>query len=164
MLGTDIRHTWKSDEVIPADFADADIREIEQVRTLVSRTQPDWAVLSAAYTDVDGSESNPDLAFAVNARGSENVARVAKEAGARLIYVSTDYVFDGRSTRPYESYDPIHPLNVYGASKAAGEQAVQSHASNWCITRSSWLFGAGGLSFPEKILNASETGAELAVV
>ena len=78
MLGTDLRHSWKSDEVIPAEFADADIQEIEQVRTLVSRTQPDWVVLSPTYTDVDGSESNPNLAFAVNARGSEDLVRVAK--------------------------------------------------------------------------------------
>jgi len=164
MLGTDMLQDWKSDEVIPADSMEADIRDFEQVRALVSTVRPDWIVLTAAYTDVDGSEKKPDLAFAVNATGAENVARVTAENGARLFYVSTDYVFDGASTRPYEPNDPIHPLNVYGASKAAGEKAVQNHARDWCIARTSWLFGASGASFPEKILNASETRPELSVV
>jgi dTDP-4-dehydrorhamnose reductase len=164
MLGTDMLQGWKSDDVIPAGSADADIRDIEQVRALVSKVRPKWVVLTAAYTDVDGSEKNQDLAFAVNATGTENVARVASENGARLFYVSTDYVFDGDSARPYEPTDPIHPLNVYGASKAAGEKAVQSHARDWCIARTSWLFGASGTSFPEKILKASETRPELSVV
>jgi dTDP-4-dehydrorhamnose reductase len=164
MLGTDMLQEWKSDEVIPADSAEADVRDIEQVRALVSKLRPDWIVLTAAYTDVDGSEKNPDLAFAVNGMGAENVAHVASENGARLFYISTDYVFDGRSAHPYEPTDPIHPLNVYGASKAAGEQAVQNHAEKWCIARTSWLFGASGSSFPEKILRASESRSELTVV
>lgn len=164
MLGTDILQDWKFDEVIPADSAEADIRDLHQVKTLVCKARPDWIILTAAYTDVDGSEKDPDLAFAVNAAGAENVARVASENTARLFYVSTDYVFDGTATRPYEPNHPVHPLNVYGASKAAGEQAVQSHSREWCIARTSWLFGASGPSFPEKILKASETRPELSVV
>jgi len=164
MLGTDILQDWKSDEVVPADSAEADIRDLQQVRALVSKVRPNWIVLTAAYTDVDGSEKNPDLAFAVNGKGTENVARASSEFGARLFYISTDYVFDGTSTRPYETDDLTHPLNVYGSSKAAGEQAVQSFAREWCIGRTSWLFGASGPSFPEKILRASESRPELAVV
>jgi dTDP-4-dehydrorhamnose reductase len=164
MLGTDMLQDWRSDEVIAADSKEADIRDLEQVRALVSKARPNWIVLTAAYTDVDGSEKNPDLAFAVNGTGTENVARVASEFSSRLFYVSTDYVFDGSSTRPYETDDPIHPLNVYGASKAAGEKAVESFAREWCIGRTSWLFGASGPSFPEKILRAAETRPELAVV
>jgi len=164
LLGTDIMQDWKPDEVIPADSRDADICEFQQVKTLVSDVRPDWIVLTAAYTDVDGSEKNPDRTFAVNGTGTENVARLASESGARLFYVSTDYVFDGGSTRPYEPSDPIHPLNVYGASKAAGEKAVQNHAPEWCIARTSWLFGASRASFPEKILKASEERPELSVV
>jgi len=164
MLGTDMLQDWKSSEVIPADSAEADIRDIAQVRALVSNVRPDWIVLTAAYTDVDGSEKNSDLAFAVNSTGTENVARVASEMGTRLFYVSTDYVFDGAAKRPYEPTDPIHPLNVYGASKAAGEQAVQNYSWDWCIGRTSWLFGASGASFPQKILKASETQPELFVV
>ena len=164
MLGSDILRDWKSDEVIPANSADADIRDRQQVSALISKVRPDWIVLTAAYTSVDGSESNPDLAFAVNATGAGNVARAASEHRARLFYVSTDYVFDGSSNRPYEASDPIRPLNVYGASKAAGEWAVQNYSKDWCIARTSWLFGASRVSFPEKILKASETQAELSVV
>jgi dTDP-4-dehydrorhamnose reductase len=164
MLGTDILQVWKSDEVIPADLAEADIRNADEVRSLVTGVRPDWIVLTAAYTDVDGCEENSDLAFSVNATGAENVARAATEFGARLFYVSTDYVFDGGSAAPYEPTDAACPLNVYGASKAAGEQAVQRLAREWCIGRTSWLFGAHGTSFPEKILKASESRNELQVV
>src|SRR3974390_1396374 len=164
MLGPDSVRDWKSDDVIAADSAEADIRDLQQVRTLVANANPEWIVLAAAYTDVDGSEKNRDLAYAVNATGAENVARAAAEYGARLFFISTDYVFDGNSTRPYEPDDPIHPLNVYGASKAAGEAAVREFANQWCIGRTSWLFGAYGPSFPEKILRASETRPELTVV
>jgi dTDP-4-dehydrorhamnose reductase len=164
MLGTDMFRVWQGHDVIPADSAEADIRDLDQVRALVSGVRPQWIVLTAAYTDVDGSEKNRDLAFAVNAAGAENVALTASEAGATLFYVSTDYIFDGNATRPYEPNDPVHPLNVYGESKAAGEAAVRKYAQHWCIGRTSWLFGAYGNSFPEKILRASETRPELAVV
>lgn len=157
------RH-WKSVEVIPADSSEADVRDLAQVRSLVSNTHADWVVLTAAYTDVDGSEKNAEQAFAVNATGAESVARAAAETGSRLFFVSTDYVFDGNSGRPYEPQDAVHPLSVYGASKAAGEAAVQKYAREWCIARTSWLFGAFGTSFPEKILRASETRPELTVV
>ena len=164
MLGTDIVQEWTSDELIPTDFEDADIRSLDQVQSLVSKTRPDWIVLTAAYTDVDGSEKDTELAFAVNAVGAENVARVSTEFGARLFYVSTDYVFDGTSSRPYEPNDPLNPLNTYGASKARGESSVQKYAKEWCIGRTSWLFGARGSSFPEKILRASQTRRKLTVV
>lgn len=164
MLGTDITQDWPSDELVPVDSEAADIRNIDQVRKLIASVRPNWILLTAAYTDVDGSESNKEQAFAVNAQGTENVARVASEFGASLFYVSTDYVFDGTSSRPYETSDPVHPLNVYGASKAAGEVAVQKFAHHWCIGRTSWLFGAFGSSFPEKILRASESQPELTVV
>jgi len=164
MLGRDMLRVWTSQDIIPADIEEVDIRDLSQVRALVSSSRPDWIVLTAAYTDVDGSEKNHDLVFAVNASGPENVARAANEAGSRLYYVSTDYVFDGRATRPYEPNDPLGPLNVYGASKAAGEAAVQKYAHEWCIGRTSWLFGACGPSFPEKILRAAETRPELTIV
>lgn len=165
MLGTDVLSAWNSlHEVFPADSEEADIRDLARVRTLVSGVRPDWIVLTAAYTDVDASEEHSDLAFAVNGKGAENVARAASEFGARLFYVSTDYVFDGTANRPYEPDDPVRPLNVYGASKAAGEAAVRTWARDWCVGRTSWLFGAHGSSFPEKILRASEARAELSVV
>jgi len=164
MLGTDLLKEWQSDDLIPADSAEADIRNFAEVQKLVSGVRPDWIVLSAAYTDVDGCERNPELAFAVNGTGVENVARAAQAIAARIFLVSTDYVFDGVSSRPYENDDPIAPLNVYGASKAAGEAALRNSTAAWCIGRTSWLFGVNGPSFPQRILQAAETRPELSVV
>src|ERR1700732_1060810 len=164
MLGKDIVQEWKDDELRPATSRDADIRNYEQVERLITATRPEWIVLTAAYTDVDGSERDPEAAFAVNGKGTENVASVAQKYGAKVLYISTDYVFDGKGTRPYEPADPIAPINVYGESKARGEQAIQAGLRDWCIVRTYWLFGASGSSFPEKILRAAETRPELSVV
>jgi len=164
MLGTDLLSEWQSDELIPAGSAEADLRNFDQVEKLVSKVRPEWIVLSAAYTDVDGCERNPELAFAVNASGVENVARAAQSVAARVFFVSSDYVFDGRGNRPYEIDHPVAPINVYGAAKAAGEAALRQHHSAWCIARTSWLFGIHGPSFPEKILSAARTRAQLSVV
>lgn len=164
MLGKDVLQEWTGDELIPATSRDADIRNSPQVEKLIAETRPDWILLTAAYTDVDGSERDPDGAFAVNQKGTENVARSARKYGANLMYISTDYVFDGLGTRPYEPSDAIAPMGVYGASKAAGEKAIQEHLQHWCIVRTSWLFGASGQCFPEKILRAAETRPELSVV
>jgi len=168
MLGSDLLDEWYSkspnDEVIPAGSAEADVRDAAQVEGLVQNARPDWVIVCAAYTDVDGCERNRELAFAVNATGVENVARVAEKIAARVFLVSTDYVFDGQGARPYETSDAVAPINVYGASKAAGEEALRKNCSAWCIGRTSWLFGMHGPSFPEKILKAAETRSELSVV
>lgn len=164
LLGSDLVKGWPGDNIIPATSRDADIRDLAQVRKLVIQARPDWIILAAGYTDVDGSERNPELAFAVNRDGARNVSVVAREQTAKLCYLSTDYVFDGAATRPYEPEDPVHPLNVYGASKAAGEEAVKEHAGQWLIARTSWLFGASRSSFPEKILRAAASQPELRVV
>jgi len=164
MLGTDLAKEWQSDDLVRAGSAEADIRNFAEVQKLVSGVRPDWIVLSAAYTDVDGCERNPELAFAINGRGVENVARAAQAIAARIFLVSTDYVFDGVSSRPYEIDDPIAPLNVYGASKAAGEAALRNSTRRVVHGRTSWLFGVHGMSFPQKILQAAETRPELSVV
>ena|ERR1700722_6440351 len=164
LLGSDLVEDWTGDVLIPANLLDADIREPEQVRRLVARERPDWIILAAGYTDVDGSEHDPDLAFAVNHDGVRNVSIVAREFGAKLCYLSTDYIFDGAANRPYEPEDPAHPLNVYGASKAAGEKAVQEQAGHSLIARTSWLFGASKACFPEKILLSADSLPELKVV
>jgi dTDP-4-dehydrorhamnose reductase len=164
MLGTDIVRQWKDDELIPATSRDADIRNRDEVERLIAATHPEWIVLTAAYTDVDGSERDPDAAFAVNAQGTGNVADMAVKYGSKVLYISTDYVFNGAAHRPYEPADPVAPINIYGESKARGEKAIQERVLHWCIVRTSWLFGASGSSFPEKILRASETRPELSVV
>jgi len=164
MLGGDILREWRDDELIAADQAEADICHLEEVRPLVSKHQPDWILLTAAFTDVDGSECTPEVAYAVNETGTANVAKAAEEVGAGVFFLSTDYVFDGTSPRPYEPDDPVSPIGVYGDSKAKGESAVRRHSSRWCIARTSWLFGARGRSFPEKILQAATSRPELKVV
>jgi dTDP-4-dehydrorhamnose reductase len=164
LLGSDLVEDWAEATIFPATSRDADIRDLGQVRKLASGLSPDWIILAAGYTDVDGSERDPDLAFAVNRDGTRNVSVIARELGAKLCYLSTDYVFDGSSTRPYEPEDPVNPLNVYGASKAAGEKAIQEVADHWLIARTSWLFGASKSCFPEKILHAAHSKPELKVV
>jgi dTDP-4-dehydrorhamnose reductase len=164
LLGTDLLKEWQSDELIPATSAEADIRQFSEVETLVRKIRPDWIVNSAAYTDVDGCERNSELAFAVNCTGVENLIRAAHNAASRILHLSTDYVFSGQGTRPYEITDPVAPINVYGASKAAGEAALQRSSLPWCIVRTSWLFGVNGHSFPQKVLQAAETRPELSVV
>jgi len=164
LLGSDLVEDWTGDTIIPATSRDVDIRDLRQLRRLASGQRPDWIILAAGYTDVDGSERDPGLAFAVNRDGTRNVSVVARELSAKLCYLSTDYVFDGASTRPYEPEDPVNPLSVYGASKAAGEKAVQEEGGLWLIARTSWLFGASKSCFPEKILRAADSQPELKVV
>jgi dTDP-4-dehydrorhamnose reductase len=141
-----------------------DIRDEKQVSNLVQHARPDWIVLAAAYTDVDGCESNRDLAFDVNCRGAVNVARAAKQHGSRLLFLSTDYVFDGTKTTPYETNDPRSPSSVYGHSKAEAEVRLAEILPGCCIVRTSWLFGPGGKCFPDTILKLAETRPELEVV
>ncbi len=164
LLGQDLMRVWIDDEVTGLASRDADIREYDQVARAVEKTRPEWIVLSAAYTDVDGCESNQELAFAVNSNGAANVALAAKKSGARLLYVSTDYVFDGLSTTPYEADHPRAPRSVYGRSKAQGEERTLEILPGACIARTSWLFGRGGKCFPDTILKLAATRPEISVV
>ncbi len=143
---------------------DADIRDAPRVLQVVRDSRPEWIVLSAAYTDVDGCESNAELAFAVNRDGAVNVARAAKEVGARLMFLSSDYVFDGKKTTPYETDDPRNPQSVYGRTKAEAEIALLELIPDCCIVRTSWLFGVGGKCFPDTILKLAASRSSLDVV
>lgn len=116
------------------------------LRTFV-RENPDWVVNCAAYTDVDGAESDRAAAFQVNADGAGAVARTCSRVGAGLLHVSTDYVFDGASSRPCRPGDPTRPLNVYGASKRAGEERVLASGVRHIVVRTSWLYGGRGRGF-----------------
>jgi dTDP-4-dehydrorhamnose reductase len=120
--------------------------------------------LSAAYTDVDGCELNRDLAFAVNCDGAINVAEAAREAGSRLMFLSTDYVFDGSKRSPYQTSDARKPTSVYGESKARAEERLLEILPEVCIVRTSWLFGHGGRCFPATILKLASTRPEISVV
>ena len=121
LLGKALMREWCGDSVTGLSSSDADIRDEKRVDQLVQEQRPDWIILTAAYTDVDGCESNRDLAFAVNRDGAVIVAKAAKAAGARLLFLSSDYVFDGTKTTPYETGDARNPQSVYGRSKAEAE-------------------------------------------
>jgi dTDP-4-dehydrorhamnose reductase len=167
LLGQALMREWNGDnrdEVIGFSSVDADIRDADAVREVLRRAQPDWIVLAAAYTDVDGCENNQDLAFAVNRDGAANVAGVAKQQGSRLLFLSSDYVFDGRKTEPYEVGDVRNPQSVYGRSKAEAEIRLLEIMPDCCIARTSWLFGAGGKCFPDTILKLAATRPVLDVV
>jgi dTDP-4-dehydrorhamnose reductase len=166
LLGKALMRDWlcKGDEVTGLGSKDADIRDASRVSEVVARTRPDWIVLSAAYTDVDGCESNQQLAFDVNCKGAANVAQAARQNGSRLLFVSTDYVFNGKNTSPYETGDPRDPRCVYGRSKAEAEIAVTQVLPDACIARTSWLFGTGGRCFPETVLNLAASRPAIDVV
>lgn len=164
MLGKALMRHWTEDEVIGLGSADADIRKPEQVRSAVQRANPNWIVLAAAYTDVDGCELNPTLAASVNTQGAVHVAQAAREFDARLLFISTDYVFDGSKGSPYEAGDKRRPINAYGKSKADAEEKILAVLPDCCIVRTSWLFGPGGKCFPDTILNLAATRPEIEVV
>jgi dTDP-4-dehydrorhamnose reductase len=164
LLGKALTHEWSGDEVVALSSRDVDIRDGERVREVVRKNGPDWIVLSAAYTDVDGCESNPDKAFAVNRDGAVHVAGAAKAAGSKMMFLSSDYVFDGKRTKPYETEDPRNPQSVYGRSKAEAEVRLLEALPDCCIARTSWLFGVGGKCFPDTILKLAATRPALDVV
>lgn len=143
---------------------DVDIREATRVREIVGMERPQWIVLAAAYTDVDGCESNPERAFAVNRDGAVNVAEAAKSFGAKLLFLSSDYVFAGKKTFPYETGDQRNPQGVYGRSKAEAEVRLLEILPDVCIARTSWLFGTGGKCFPDTILKLAASRPALDVV
>ena len=157
-------HEWHVDQVIGLGSSHADLRDFDQIGAAVEAAKPDWVVLAAAYTDVDGCEINPTLASSINTQGAVNVAKAAAHFGAKLLFVSTDYVFDGKKTSPYETTDPRNPINAYGRSKADAEQKIVNVLPECCIVRTSWLFGAGGKCFPDTILKLAETQPEIKVV
>jgi dTDP-4-dehydrorhamnose reductase len=164
LLGKALLREWRGDEVVGLGSKDVDIRSPEQVAAAISLYRPEWLVLAAAYTDVDGCETHSQLAFDVNCRGAANVAQACVQGDVRLLFLSTDYVFDGRKRAPYEIDDPISPQTVYGQSKAAAEAEIRNAQTESCILRTSWVFGVGGKCFPATILKLGATRAELDVV
>jgi dTDP-4-dehydrorhamnose reductase len=164
LLGKAIVREWKQDEVVGLGSKDADSQNAAQVLAIVQRTRPEWIVLAAAYTDVDGCEINRDKAFSVNCQGAVNVAQAAKVGGSKLLLLSTDYVFDGLGTTPYETHHPRKPQSVYGKSKADAEERILKTLPQACILRTAWVFGLGGKCFPDTILKLAETRSEIDVV
>lgn len=127
--------------------SETDIRHWSDVRNRIASFQPDLVVHAAAATDVDGCESNPAAAYAINALGTRNVARAAALVEAEMVYVSTNYVFDGEKSEPYHEFDPVQPISVYGASKLAGEREALAATSRCHVVRTAWLYAAEGRNF-----------------
>jgi dTDP-4-dehydrorhamnose reductase len=164
LLGKALTREWSGDEVVGLGSRDVDIRNADKVREVVESHRPDWIVLAAAYTNVDECESHPELAFAVNRDGAVNVAQAASRTGAKLLFLSSDYVFDGKKTSPYEAEDTRNPQSVYGRSKAEAEVRLLEVLPECCIARTSWLFGIGGKCFPDTILKLAASRPALDVV
>jgi dTDP-4-dehydrorhamnose reductase len=164
LLGQELMRHWHGDELVGLGSKDADIRDAHSVNEVVEKSRPDWIVLSAAYTNVDDCETHAELALAVNRDGPMNVAHTAQRIGAKLLFVSSDYVFDGKKTTPYESDDRRNPQSVYGRSKAEAEIQLLEILPDVCIARTSWLFGTGGKCFPDTILKLAASRPTLEVV
>src|SRR5688572_16548000 len=143
---------------------EADLTDEAQVRTAARGIAFDAVVHAAAMTDVDGCETDPERALRVNRDGTRHVAALARERAAALVYVSTDYVFDGAKRSPYLEEDPTGPLNVYGRSKLEGERAAAASGARSLVVRTSWLFGPGGKNFVDTIASKLERGESLRVV
>jgi dTDP-4-dehydrorhamnose reductase len=165
LLGNALMREWASDQqVIGLGSKEVDIRSAEQVERVVKQNAPEWIVLAAAYADVDGCETNRDLAWDVNCKGAVNVVQAAKQSRARVIFLSTDYVFDGTKRMPYEIGDPRAARAVYGKTKAEAEERILELMPECCVLRTSWVFGMGGKCFPDTILKHAATRSELEVV
>lgn len=156
-------------EFLRTDFIDAegitrlDISDIDQVMNFARAEKPDAIINCAAFTNVDGCETNEDAAFKANAIGPRNLAIASRETGAKLIHVSTDYVFEGNGTRPYVESDTPNPVSAYGRTKLAGEQFVRDFADRYFILRTAWLYG-DGKNFVKTMLGAAQSRDEVSVV
>lgn len=151
-------------EAIGVDIDEMDITDKISVEKVIGEAAPDVVVHCAAYTAVDAAEDNEALCRRVNADGTRNIAEVCKKLDCKMVYISTDYVFDGQGTRPWEPDDERHPLNVYGQTKYEGELAVQEKLSRYFIVRIAWVFGKNGKNFVKTMLKLAETHDKLTVV
>lgn len=165
MLGADlVARLSGGHEVIGVTRQEYDVTDETGVRAFTAEARPDWVIHCAAFTNVDGCEKEPDKAYRVNAEGTRNVARACWGAGARLLCVSTDYVYDGSKGEPYVETDPVRPLNVYGSSKLKGEQEALKALPEALIVRTSWLFGKNGPNFVKAVLSQAGIKPRLSVV
>lgn len=155
----------KLGDVTWVDRETLDLSQPDMIRQVIAEVKPDLIVNACAYTAVDKAESEPDLAMAVNGSGVGILAAEALKLGARLIHVSTDYVFDGSQSHPYQETDPTNPIGVYGKSKLAGEEAIQQVGGDYIIVRTAWVYGVGGVgNFVKTMLRLGSSRDELRVV
>lgn len=163
-LGHDLLATFADDDVVGTDHRDLDITDEPSVVAAIRDHAPELVVHAAAFTRVDACESEPDTAWTVNAGGTWWVARACALAGAAMVYLSTDYVFDGQAGRPYTEFDRTNPQSTYGRTKEAGEQLVRRTLDEHYIVRTSWVHGAHGGNFAKTMLRLARERGEVAVV
>ncbi|MEC0183417.1 dTDP-4-dehydrorhamnose reductase [Paenibacillus peoriae] len=165
-LGKDVVNVFqeRGHDVLGYDREQLDITDMEQAVKIVGQYQPDAIIHCAAYTAVDAAESDIDMAYQVNASGTRNMALAAEKAGAKLVYISTDYVFDGTAEQPYHEYDNTNPQSIYGKSKRAGEILAQTLSSRYFIVRTSWVYGLYGNNFVKTMLKLGQEKPHLQVV
>jgi dTDP-4-dehydrorhamnose reductase len=165
MLGSDLMDVLARDhEVSGVDIAEFDITSAPDCLRVVGEFNPEVIVNAAAYTDVDGCETNREACLAVNAEGVRNIANACKDSGAKIVHYSTDYVFDGTKGEPYLEDDPCRPINTYGASKRKGEELLIETAENHVLIRTAWLYGRQGKNFVKAILAKARDEGMLRVV
>jgi len=165
MLGTDLcQELRKAYKVIGIDLAEADITKKSEIGALIKKISPDIVVHTAAYTDVDGCELDPEKAYKINSDGTKSVALACRAVDAILIYISTDFVFDGKKNKPYIETDKVNPLGIYADSKLKGEEAIKKILKKYFILRTSWLYGKHGKNFVDTIIAKAKSEKVLRVV
>jgi len=165
MLGSDLLKKLSADhEVTGMDKEEIDIVSAKDCKNAVAEVNPDIVINAAAFTNVDGCETQRDACFAVNAEAVKNICEACRGKNIKIIHFSTDYVFDGTATKPYEENDKCNPISAYGASKLAGERYLQSLSEDYLLIRTSWLYGINGKNFVRTILDKAKTTTRLSVV
>jgi len=165
-LGRDLLKIFEDEEntLIGYDLPEVDITDYQSLKRDLYEAMPGVVINAAAYTDVEGAEDNEHDAFRSNELGAQNVAKLTRELEIPVVYISTDFVFDGTHDEPYKIDDATVPLSVYGRSKLAGEMSTREANSKHYIVRTAWLYGPGGNNFVEKMLSLSEQHSSLKVV
>lgn len=165
-LGYDVMNELEKQglEGIGVDIDEMDITDADQVNKVIKEAAPDTVIHCAAYTAVDAAEDNEEICRKVNAQGTENIAKVCEELDIKMMYISTDYVFNGQGERPWEPDDEREPLNVYGQTKYEGELAIEEHVKKFFTVRIAWVFGVNGKNFIKTMLNLGKTHDHLTVV
>ena len=165
MLGHDLIDVLDGKhELIKTTSKSLDITDKDKVKDYIVNENPDIVINSAAYTDVDGCETNEEIAYKVNGEGVKNLALACKLVDCPLVHISTDYVFNGENTKPWMEDDEVGPISIYGKSKLQGEEAIESILDKFFIIRTSWLYGVNGGNFPKTMLELAKTHDTLTVV
>ena len=164
MLGHDLQRAFSDAEVTGFSSSSLDVTRLDDVVARIRDSAPDIVIHAAAFTDVDQCESEPEKAYLVNGIGTRNVVMACEEAGCPIVYISSDYVFDGGKRSPYDEWDDVNPLSVYGLSKLMGERYVSTLTNRFYVVRTSWLYGRHGKNFVDTIVRLLSERERIEVV